>query len=374
MARRLFKVVVGLAILLALMVTGAFGTLAIARYRHAQALAIRTPNGIDEADFVRLGGVDQWVTIRGDDRANPVILVVGGVGADGPGTVLSPFLDAFRPWERDFTVVQWDQRGAGKTFARAGRQVGPDFTVARLTRDGLELTGHLRRRLGKPRIVLLGTGFGSTVAARMALAQPQAYAAYVGAGQIVAPRRDRERAGYERLLARATAAGDRESLADLKISGPWAFRHPRDPEKVAAFVRVADRYHAANPPHQTWDVLTAPHWSLSDARAIQPGMAASEAALGRAWGESFEYGGLGPDFQVPVFVIQGDDNTDAPIAQARAWLAGLRAPAKGLVVIPRAGNHGLQTHSQAFATALKTTLAPFTHEPPASPPAPGAGR
>nr|QQZ50009.1 hypothetical protein JKL49_25780 [Phenylobacterium glaciei] len=183
MARRLFKVVVALAIFLTLLVAGAFGTLAIARHRHAEALAIRTPNGIDEAGFVRLGGVEQWVTIRGDDRANPVILVVGGVGADGPGTVLSPFVDAFTPWERDFTVVQWDQRGAGKTFARAGRQVGPDFTVEGLTRDGLDLTAHLRDRFAKPRIVLLGTGFGSTVAARMALARPQAYLAYVGAGR-----------------------------------------------------------------------------------------------------------------------------------------------------------------------------------------------
>lgn len=362
MARRLFQVAVALAVLLALGAAGAFGTLAVARYRHAQALAIRTPNGIDEAGFVRLGGVEQWVTIRGADGANPVILVVGGVGADGPGTVLSPFVDAFAPWERDFTVAQWDQRGAGKTFARAGRQVGPDFTVERLTRDGLDLTAHLRRRLGKQRIVLLGTGFGSTVAVRMALAEPQAYAAYVGAGQIVAPRRDREHAGYERLLARATAAGDQESLADLKTSGPWAFRPPRDPENVAAFVRVARRYHAANPPHQAWDVLTAPHWSLSDARAVQAGMAASEAALGRAWGESFDYATLGPEFQVPVFVIQGDDSTDAPLAQARAWLVGVRAPAKGLVAIPGAGNHGFQTHSEAFARALKATLDPFIRE------------
>nr|QQZ50008.1 hypothetical protein JKL49_25775 [Phenylobacterium glaciei] len=137
------------------------------------------------------------------------------------------------------------------------------------------------------------------------------------------------------MLRKATAAGDQESLADLRTSGPWAFRHPRDPEKVAAFVRVAGRYHAANPPHQTWDVLTAPHWSLADALAIQPGMAASEAALGRAWGE-LRLRRPGPRFPGPGLRHPGDDNTDAPIAQARAWLAGEGA-GQGVGDDPRGG-------------------------------------
>ncbi|WP_304186941.1 alpha/beta fold hydrolase [Phenylobacterium aquaticum] len=356
---RLLRALGALVAVLAILTVGALVYRCIAQYRHAQAVAIRTPNGIDEAGFVALGGIDQWVTIRGEDLRNPVILIVGGVGADGPGTVLSPFVDAFRPWERDFTVVQWDQQGAGKTFARAGGRVPPGLGVDRLAGDGLALTRHLRRRLGKSKIILLGTGFGSTVAVRMAMADPASYAAYVGAGQIVSPRRDRERFGYDRLLARATAAGDQESLADLRVSGPWPFRPPRDPKKLAAFVKVARRYHAPNPPHQTWDVLTAPHWSLAEARAIPAGMTASEVAFGRAWGEGFDYASLGPELQIPVFVIQGDDNTDAPIPQAQAWLARIHAPAKEVVVIKGAGNHGLQTHSQAFLEALRVHVLPI---------------
>lgn len=355
---RAFRILGGLVAILVGLGLGALGLRALAQHQHASAVAIRSAAGVDEADFVSIGGVDQWVTIRGEDRRNPVILIVGGVGADGPGTVLSPFVDAFRPWERDFTVVQWDPPGAGKTYARAGRRLPPDLGVDRLVRDGLGVTAHLQRRLGQNRIILLGTGFGSTVATRMALADPALYSAYVGAGQIVSPRADRERYGYERLKARATEAGDPDSLAQLRISGPWPFRAPRDPAKVAAFVKVARKYHAPNPPHQTWDVLTAPHWSLSDALAVTPGMRASEAAFGRSWGETFDYSNLGPDFQIPVFVIQGDDNTDAPLPQAQAWLDRIHAPKKGLVVIRGAGNHGLQTHSLAFLAALKTHVRP----------------
>ena len=66
--------------------------------------------------YVSLGGIDQWIQIRGDDRRNPVLLYEHG----GPGTTISPVSSLLRPWEKYFTVVMWDQRDAGKTFVRNG--------------------------------------------------------------------------------------------------------------------------------------------------------------------------------------------------------------------------------------------------------------
>src|SRR5512146_2656427 len=63
---------------------------------------------IQEARFVTLGGIEQWITIRGADRANPVLLIVHG----GPGDSQSAFRETYAVYEKDFTIVQWDQRGA----------------------------------------------------------------------------------------------------------------------------------------------------------------------------------------------------------------------------------------------------------------------
>src|SRR5882672_8640595 len=68
-----------------------------------------SPTGIDESAFVSAGGLDQWISIKGDDRRNPVLLVVHG----GPGEAQWPLADHYKTWEKVFTVVQWDQRGAG---------------------------------------------------------------------------------------------------------------------------------------------------------------------------------------------------------------------------------------------------------------------
>ncbi len=77
---------------------------------------VTTPREIDESLYVRIGGIDQFISIRGDDRTNPVILFLHG----GPANAQSPFLQEFEPWEKYFTVVNWDQRGSGKTFGKNG--------------------------------------------------------------------------------------------------------------------------------------------------------------------------------------------------------------------------------------------------------------
>ena len=71
---------------------------------------------IEEASFIVLGGIEQWVTIRGENGGNPVLLLVHG----GPADVQSPLVTTYAPYERDFVLVQWDQRGAGRTYAKNG--------------------------------------------------------------------------------------------------------------------------------------------------------------------------------------------------------------------------------------------------------------
>src|SRR5258708_4007652 len=123
------------------------------RTRNARDYAVTTPNGIDEANYVKIGGLEQWITIRGEDRKNPVLLFLHG----GPGDATNPWGYAgFRNWLKHFTVVQSDQRGAGRTFRRNGAAARATITVERMAQDGVELAELLAKRLRKAKIVLLG--------------------------------------------------------------------------------------------------------------------------------------------------------------------------------------------------------------------------
>ena len=117
------------------------------------ALRIRGTNGIVEERFVNIGGIDQWIGIRGEDRRNPVLLVIHG----GPGSSYSMFTPLIRSWESHFTVVQWDQRGAGKTFGRAGRKNLGELTFDRLTGDGIEVAEFVRFCLNRQKVILLAS-------------------------------------------------------------------------------------------------------------------------------------------------------------------------------------------------------------------------
>jgi hypothetical protein len=93
-------------------VTGALKVRHIIQQFNADTDRIVSPDGIDVAQYIDLGGVRQWITIRGQDRRNPVLVFLHG----GPGGALADIAFHFaRPWEDYFVVVQWDQRGYGRS-------------------------------------------------------------------------------------------------------------------------------------------------------------------------------------------------------------------------------------------------------------------
>jgi pimeloyl-ACP methyl ester carboxylesterase len=49
-----------------------------------------------------------------------------------------------RPWERHFTVIQWDHRGAGKTLGRNGKAGSGPMTFDRRVADAIEVIEFLR--------------------------------------------------------------------------------------------------------------------------------------------------------------------------------------------------------------------------------------
>ncbi len=190
------------------------------RGRTAKEFAIDSEKGIDEASYVPIGGIDQWVTIRGEDRNNPVLLFLHG----GPGDVTNPWtLVLFAAWEKQFTVVQWDQRGAGRTLRKTGPSIATTMTLDRMAQEGIELAEYLRKHLGKDKIVLVAHSFGSILGVRMVGSRPDLFYAYVGTGQ-VADETKNWAVGYEALLKKARALGNQRAIEELRRVGPPPYK------------------------------------------------------------------------------------------------------------------------------------------------------
>jgi pimeloyl-ACP methyl ester carboxylesterase len=164
---------------------------------------------IEEAGFIKLGGLEQWITIRGDNDAAPVLLLLHG----GPGDVQSPFVDTYKAYETNFILVQWDQRGAGKTFGKYGEQT-PDLTLDQLTSDGIELAAYLKSRFRRDGIILLGHSWGTAIATEMVKKRSDLFLAYVGTGQI-ASWAESVQWQFDFLKRKASDTNDQELLKTL---------------------------------------------------------------------------------------------------------------------------------------------------------------
>ncbi len=354
----MFKIIVraalALLLLVAVLAAGAFGYRAWRQHENAVALAIHSPNGIEEASFVRIGGIDQWIQIRGEDRRNPVLLILAG----GPGNTLVPLTPVFRSWEKAFTIVQWDQRGCGKTFGRNGAANSGSMTIDRFARDGIEVAQYLEQHLHKSKIVIVGHSWGSILGVVMAKRRPDLFAAYVGTGQVVAKEAKEERL-YRELMQKERAAGDTKAIATLQRIGPPPYRSEADLEEerdLSLHFDVASERDLES--RMTPVVLFAPEFSLFDIRNMMAGQAFTGEAMYRET-LSYDTRKLGARFALPFFVFQGDSDRVTPADEARAYFDSVQAPAKAYVDLHNGGHSAMLTMPDDFLAALLADVRPI---------------
>ena len=309
---------------------------------------------INEQAFVQIGGIDQWISIRGQNRDNPAILVLHG----GPGVSNAPFAPAFIPWEEDFTVVEWDQRGAGRTFGRNGAHLTGTLSIDRLTQDGIELTQHLRSRLKKDKVILFALSFGSVIGLKMVYARPDLFAAYVGSGQFVSAA-DGDALGYRLTLAQARAVGNSEAIKALEAMGPppWPDVKTRSAAKgwATRMTKEDDPSSKMNVPAM---LKAMPGYSEADLKNLGAGMAFSTEPLVRD-AMAFDARTLGPRFPIPLFIFQGADDLNTPTPLVQRWFADLDAPAKSIVIVEHASHGAFFTHSQELGHFLADRVRPL---------------
>jgi len=274
-------------------------------------------NSIAVLESVRIGGSGQYILIRGANRDNPVLLFLHG----GPGMPMMYLAHAFqRDLENYFTVVHWDQRGAGKSY----RENIPveKMNVEQFVSDTVDLVELLRVRLGTDRVYLAGHSWGSYLGMIAASRHPDLFHAYIGMGQVAHGERSREiQARFIR--ERAEADGVQEALDDLDAYGEdahekWLFKFNAE---LAGATSWTPFFKAG---------LRAPEYGFFDFFKIAPGSNFSSRHMGynAIEGELMdEITAIDP----PVYFFVGRHDYAAPFELAEEYMEKLRAPQKTLV-------------------------------------------
>jgi pimeloyl-ACP methyl ester carboxylesterase len=325
----------------------------------AEQQRLVAPNAVEIGEMVELGGLKQWVTIRGADKGNPVLIYVHG----GPGAAESgrswPYQ---RGWEDFFTVVQWDQRGTGKTLRHGGVAANKaELTRARMAQDLVELMALVRERLGQQRVVLLGHSWGNVIGMDAAMARPEWVSAYVGVGPLMNLQAN-ERAQYEMLLAEARRRGDKTALAELEAIAPY----PGDGDIPFAKVNVARKWVQAygglaayrdNANFFYRAARLSPYYAFEDRLAIDQGGQLSVPALLPDMRQADHTQIRATRFPVLMFLGRHDLTTPASVIEP--WLAQLKAPAKKIVWFEHSAHLAPHEEPGRFLVSLVEQVRPL---------------
>lgn len=326
----------------------------------ANSRKIVAPRGIERLVALDVNGATQWLSIRGRDARNPVLLVLHG----GPGSPSMPEAWTFQgPWEDYFTVVEWDQRGTGKTYAaNDAAMLERTVTPAQMIADSERVVQYLRATYHQRKIFVLGHSWGSYLGMELARRHPEWLYAYVGTGQII-DTRESERLGYEFAVREAAAHRNADALKELAAIAPYPKQDGSmtiDQVNVQrkwltyygglSFNRSDFDYDAdawkLSPDYTSADLAGTDKGSLLSLTHLWPAVAHADFTSVRHLG-------------CPVFLFEGRHDYTTSQTVAAAWFARLNAPQKKLVWFDDSAHMAMIEQPGRFFYHLVTDVRPL---------------
>lgn len=314
------------------------------------------PGSIASLEKVELNGSQQWISIRGKDRDNPILLFLAG----GPGgSQMTTARHALAALEEDFVVVQWDQPGAGKSFYSLPQS---ELTPERYVQDGLALTDLLRHRFDQDQIYLLGESWGSVLGIWMAQRSPEKIQAFIGTGQMVAFE-ETDLICYQFAMELAQGRGDTAKVEQLKSQGPPPYYGEGVAMKQINYLK--DTYAYMNNDPNIWTNfntigdLLSPEYGLIDKVNWARGPLVT---LGNVYPMLWEVDlrQSANELEVPIYFLIGRHDVNAPVHLVENYLNQLTAPTKEIVWFEHSGHSPWTSETDRFIEVVVQEILPET--------------
>lgn len=304
-------------------------------------------NSITELCQIELNGRQEWISIRGKNRRNPVLLFLAG----GPGgTQMAATRYELSGLEEHFVVVNWDQPGSGKSYNAVSNE---KITVDTYIEDGLALTDLLRKRFETEKIYLMGESWGSALGIFLADAAPEKYYAFIGTGQMV-DFKETEVTDYKKVMELAKANSDDKILKKLIANGPPPYYGKDVTWKSAVYLNYLSDYMA-----QDSEIVNGGYHTTRDMFSSEYGIADSINYL-RGIVNTFNQ--VYPQLydmdlrkkivrlKIPVYFFLGKHDINAPASLTQEYCNLLDAPKKGIVWFEHSGHSPWMNESKLFVS------------------------
>jgi proline iminopeptidase len=303
---------------------------------------IKTPEGIAEINYLDIRGVKQYVLIRGENMANPVLLLLHG----GPGaSETALFRKYLGSLEKHYTIVYWDQKGAGKSYSKSLK--GEDITVRNYIEDTHFLTNYLKTRFGKEKIYLIGHSWGSRLGLHVISEKPENYYAFLGVGTELQSYRG-ELLSYLFTLEKAKETGNKKAIKDLEELGePQSGNYLTMYNKGFGGVKQkhwllklgGEFYKQKSYRKWVFDIILSKEYSILDLFSYAKGSAFSAGNITHdPYFNDLDFFKTFPESRIPLYFISGIADYNTPWKIVKEYHDFVKAPAKEFILFKESGH------------------------------------
>lgn len=306
----------------------------------------RVENSIATMEKINLGGIDQWIVMRGKSRDNPIILMLSG----GPGgTEMGRFLNFNDKLENDFIVVNWEQRGSGKSYPSIKNR--EDMNVEQYVSDINELTNYLKERFDKEKIYLLGHSWGTIIGTKAIQKYPDQFHAYIGAAQMVNIEKT-DKYMYDYVLDKANKYGDEKRVTTLEKNGPPPYNEDKVLNKYKPFLtNYADYYRKENSygENTSWynpaSIIWIPEYNIIDKINVVRGMIDTFNIMFPQI-QDINFVEQANEFEIPVYYLIGRHDYTAKFIED--YYEVIKAPQKNLYYFENSSHGEIWSEADKF--------------------------
>lgn len=328
------------------------------------AIWFDTPRGLDAVHNVVLGDAEQFVRIRSRNRDNPVLLELHG----GPGSPTSSLTHRNRrPLTEYFTLVEWDQRGSGRS--EDDKSLIGTMSYDRMVDDTIELIEFLQQELDTDKVILLGHSWGSMLGLGVIRKRPDLIYAYVGVGQALAwP------AGFDEtkrlVIKSAKENGDINTVEKLEaLPEEWPPREDVDGllERIAIIQSPLTPYGTSLHASRSRDIFrselmldaaTSPDIGVIESLGLLELSDATKALIADLYNRDLRTD-FGTDYAVPMFIFQGEHDWQTPTTLVKPWFESLSAPQKVYVSFEHSAHFVMNAESGKYLYELIDQVRPL---------------